>query len=159
MEHVLLLQPVRHAAEVRAPGKNHEETAWLNHNPDTIRLQKLLVDSQLEAGWKPYVDDGVRLVESSEEKETQEHQEIHTQISPDAGPDEAAPLLIDIDRRGCWLLGFLLPGCCAGWRSARCHGCFCNVYLYCPLDACVPGIYGCVSLLHHDYCLSAPRIL
>ena len=66
---------------------------------------------------------------------------------------------IYIDRHPCWLRGAPLPGCCAGWRSARCHGCFCNVYLYFPLHACVAGIYGCVSLLHHDYCLSAPRIL
>lgn len=69
MEHVILLQPVRRAAEVRASGKNHEKTPRLNHHPDAIRLQKLLVDPRLETGREAYVDDGVWLVKGPGEKE------------------------------------------------------------------------------------------
>lgn len=95
--------------------------------------QKLLVDSQLETGRIPYVDDGVWLIECPRKEETQEHQEIHAEVAPDASPDQAAPLFINIDECSCRLLGFLWPDYYAGRRGTICCRCFRNVYVCCPL--------------------------
>jgi hypothetical protein len=73
---------------VRASGKNHEQTPRLNHHPDAIRLQKLLVDPRLETGREAYVDDGVWLVKGLGKKKrknikklTPRYPQMHAQMS------------------------------------------------------------------------------
>src|SRR5579862_4901891 len=71
VKHVLLLQPVRRATQMRAARKDHEQAAGIDHDPNAVGLQEILVDAGMKAGRRTDVENGVGLVERSREEKSQ----------------------------------------------------------------------------------------
>src|SRR5579863_1744861 len=90
---------------MRASHKNNKQSAWFPHYPDSVRLQQLLINSGKEVIRIPDVYICVGLIKCPGEEESQEHQNIYSQITINQRPDNAPPF-------------FFEP--CKGWFPLRC---------------------------------------
>jgi hypothetical protein len=95
MENVLRWQPVRCATQMGALGVNHEQISRIFPDPDSVRLQKLLVHPIVEIAGITDIELRGRLKEGSREKISQEHEEVDAEIAKNAGKNHFAPAFID----------------------------------------------------------------
>src|SRR6185436_120065 len=82
--------PIRRAAQVRADGRDHEDSLRVADHPDAVRVLEFGVDAKTEVGWIADRERSFGLEKSARKEEAQEHHQIHGQESQNRGHDKTA---------------------------------------------------------------------